>query len=186
MAFAGIALEWREHCVQTPVVLAEVCLHERQPCIFVGRFNKKMVPYQVVFMCILLLTICHIHWFESCYDSTDWRRKCQVDRSLFVGNIKHGIYSVKRGSQCFAPSPTEVLQPGQDQMLFQHNLLKCNHCKSRSHHIVTCPIVQCVKCNEFGHVSFSCKKTFWKNKLRTCWTHPTCAPRRWSSLCSSS
>jgi hypothetical protein len=121
----------------------------------------------VVFLCLVVLTMCHVHWFNQCYTSTNWRKKRLVGRPLHVGRHRKGSFTVKRGTQNLDPPNTQVVV-SIPHTGSEYNLVKCHMCMSPCHTVVTCPLVLCTTCHEFGHMSYLCKKNIDASNKKTC------------------
>lgn len=113
---------------------------------------------RTIFYCVLLLNICHMHWYDHRYNSLDWRLNSKTNRPFFVGKLRRGVYTIKRGNQTLQSSPTQCLQT-MNCTDSTFNLLQCCQCASKQHPSVHCPLRQCTTCHEFGHVACVCKKT---------------------------
>ena len=112
---------------------------------------------KLLFYCLLLLNVCHMHWYEQRYNSVDWRLHSKTSRPFFVGKARRGVYTIKRGTQTLHSSTTQCLQTmGAEQDVF--NLMQCHHCSSKQHLAHNCPVHQCTQCAEFGHDAQICKK----------------------------
>jgi hypothetical protein len=112
-------------------------------------------------MCVILLTMCHVHWFNQCYTlsytSSNWRVKSKVNRPLLVRRNRKGVFSIRRGTQSLQTIQTNTLL-GMPHPGAEFNLLRCHLCLATCHSVVQCPLVECTKCHEFGHMSYLCKK----------------------------
>jgi len=120
----------------------------------------------VAFICVISLTMCHVFWFQN-PNKNNWRVKNQMVRPLRVGRNRRGTFTVKRGSQTLDPPLTQEIvsipHGGNG-----HNLIKCHMCMSSCHTVVTCPLVLCTQCHEFGHMSYRCKKNIESSNKITC------------------
>jgi hypothetical protein len=107
---------------------------------------------------LLVLTMCHVCLFEECYFSTNWRLRSKVERPFMFGKHQHGVFTVKRGVQTLQGSSKQQIAAMQHTGN-AYNLLFCRECTSKMHNTSQCPLLQCMKCHEFGHVASTCKKT---------------------------
>lgn len=106
--------------------------------------------------------MCHVSMFEQCYTSKNWHMKSKVDRPFVIQgqkNTQRGVYTVKRGTQTLQYAPLLTSSTPMFHFYNMNNLMTCKNCSSKSHSLPLCPLLQCGRCNEFGHVLSICKKT---------------------------
>lgn len=118
---------------------------------------------QCTWLCVLLLTMCHVALYEKRYSSDNWHVKSKVDRPYIVQgrkNVHKGVFTMKRGNQTLSLKVSGTLNNmASGHSVSMNNLIQCRYCQCRSHKVTQCPLLQCTRCLEFGHTTFYCKKT---------------------------
>lgn len=120
---------------------------------------------QTIFLCLLLLTMCHVCLFEQCYTSPKWHMKSKVDRPFVVKGQKNshkGVFTMKRGTQTLQhiPAVPQALTTANcSSNFYMNSFITCDRCGCKSHKVTECPLLRCGLCSEFGHLTSSCKKT---------------------------
>lgn len=118
---------------------------------------------RVTLWCMLLLTMCHVAQFEQCYNSDNWHAKKKVDRPFVVPGkkcVQRGVFTMKRGKQTLSSACNVATQSMQSVSSVKMNsFLVCYFCKAKTHSVSRCPLLQCVRCHEYGHIATHCKKT---------------------------